>query len=51
MQYQVFLNILCLLHCVLLCLQVMYQLSGPVCKATWRYCTSYSASHIDFLSI
>ena len=32
----------------------MYQLSGPVCKATWYGCPSYSASYlfvIDFLSI
>ena len=35
----------------------MYQLSGPVCQATWSGCPSYSASYlhsrfvIDFLSI
>ena len=32
----------------------MYQLSGPVCKATWNGYPSYSASYfhfIDFLSI
>ena len=47
-----------LFHCVpLLCLQAVYQLSGPVCKATWNGCPSYSASYfisrfvIDFLSI
>ena len=31
-----------------LCLQAVYQLSGPVCKATWRYCASYSASYLHF---
>ena len=40
-----------------ICLQVVYQLSGPVCQATWSGCPSYSASYftsrfvIDFLSI
>ena len=43
--------------CSFICLQAVYQLSGPVCKATWNGCPSYSASHlhfsfvIDFLSI
>ena len=40
--------------CSFVCLQAVYQLSGPVCKATWNGCPSYSASHllvIDFLSI
>ena len=35
----------------------MYQLSGPMCKSTWKNCPSYSAPYlnfsfvIDFLSI
>ena len=43
--------------CSFICLQAVYQLSGPVCKATWNGCPSYSASYlhftlvIDFLSI
>ena len=43
--------------CSFICLQAVYQLSGPVCKATWNGCPSYSASHLhftlcdDFLSI
>ena len=44
--------------CSFICLQAVYQLSGPLCKATWSGCPSYSASHlhfsrfvIDFLSI
>ena len=45
------------LLCSFICLQAVYQLSGPVCKATWNGCPSYSASYfhsrfvIDFLSI
>ena len=30
--------------CSFICLQAVYQLSGPVCKSTWNYCPSYSAS-------
>ena len=43
--------------CSFICLQAVYQLSGPVCKSTWKKCPSYSASYlhfsfvIDFLSI
>ena len=41
--------------CSFICLQAVYQLSGPVCKATWNGCPSYSAFTsrfvIDFLSI
>ena len=40
--------------CSFICLQAVYQLSGPVCKATWNGFPSYSASYrfvIDFLSI
>ena len=33
---------------VSLCLQAVYQLSGPVCKATWNGCPSYSASYFHF---
>ena len=32
-----------------ICLQAVYQLSGPVCKATWSGCPSYSASHLHFM--
>ena len=31
-----------------ICLQAVYQLSGPVCKATWNGCPSYSASYLHF---
>ena len=34
--------------CSFICLQVVYQLSGPVCKATWNGCPSYSASYFHF---
>ena len=34
--------------CSFICLQAMYQLSGPVCKATWNGCPSYSASYLHF---
>ena len=34
--------------CSFICLQVVYQLSGPVCKATWSGCPSYSASYLHF---
>ena len=43
--------------CSFICLQAVHQLLGPVCKATWNGCPSYSASYftsrfvIDFLSI
>ena len=42
--------------CTFICLQAVHQLSGPVCKATWKGCPSYSASYLhftlrDFLSI
>ena len=43
--------------CSFICLQAVYQLSGPVCKATWSGCPSYSVLTftsrfvIDFLSI
>ena len=51
-RYQVFLENLCLLHCVLL--YICRLCSGPVCKATWRYFASYSVISrfvIDFLTI
>ena len=34
--------------CSFICLQVVYQLSGPVCKATRSGCPSYAASHLHF---
>ena len=34
--------------CSFICLQAVYQLSGPVCKATWNGCPSYSASYLQF---
>ena len=34
--------------CSFICLQAVYQLSGPVCKATWSGFPSYSASHLHF---
>ena len=34
--------------CSFICLQAVYQLSGPVCKATWNGCPSYSASYLHF---
>ena len=34
--------------CSFICLQVVYQLSGPVCQATWSGCPSYSASYLYF---
>ena len=34
--------------CSFICLQAVYQLSGPVCKATRSGCPSYSASHLHF---
>ena len=34
--------------CSFICLQAVYQLSGPVCKATWNGCPSYSAFHLHF---
>ena len=34
--------------CSFICLQAVYQLSGPVCKATWSGCPSYSAFHLHF---
>ena len=34
--------------CSFICLQAVYQLSGPVCKNTWSGCPSYSASHLHF---
>ena len=34
--------------CFFICLQAVYQLSGPVCKATWNGCPSYSASYLHF---
>ena len=34
--------------CSFICLQAVYQLSGPVCKSTWRYFASYSASYLHF---
>ena len=34
--------------CSFICLQAVYQLSGPVCKATWNGCPSYSASYFHF---
>ena len=35
--------------CSFICLQAVYQLLGPVCKATWSGCPSYSASHLHFM--
>ena len=26
----------------------LYQLSGPVCKSTWKNCPSYYASYLHF---
>ena len=43
--------------CSIICLQAVYQLSGPVCKATWNGCPSILLLTfilrfvIDFLSI
>ena len=34
--------------CSFIRLQAVYQLSGPVCKSTWRYFASYSASYLHF---
>ena len=34
--------------CSFICLQAVYQLSGPVCKATRNGCPSYSASYSHF---
>ena len=34
--------------CSFICLQAVYQLSGPVYKATWNGCPSYSASYFHF---
>ena len=34
--------------CSFICLQAVYQLSGPVCKSTWNCCPSCSASHLHF---
>ena len=34
--------------CSFICLQSVHQLSGPVCKATWNGCPSYSASYLHF---
>ena len=50
METTFFLKSLSLFHCVPLaiCLQAVYQLSGPVCKATWSGCPSFSASHLHF---
>ena len=38
-------NILFLFERVHLCLQAVYQLSGHVCKSTWRYTSFLYASH------
>ena len=35
--------------CSFICLKSVYQLRGPVCKATWSGCPSYSASHLHFM--
>ena len=59
METTFFLKSLSLFHCVPLaiCLQAVYQLSGPVCKATWMAAlrilllTFISRFVIDFLSI
>ena len=37
------------LLCSFICLQTVYQLSGPVCKSTWRYNPLYSASYLHFM--
>ena len=34
--------------CSFICLQALYQLSGPVCKSTWRYSSFFHASHLHF---
>ena len=34
--------------CSFICLQAVYQLSGPACKATRNGCPSYSASYFHF---
>ena len=34
--------------CSFICLQAVYQLSGPVCKSTWNCCPSFSASYLHF---
>ena len=34
--------------CSFICLQAVYQLSGPGCKSTWSGCPSYHASHLHF---
>ena len=31
-----------------ICLQAVYQLSGPGCKYTWSGCPSYHASHLHY---
>ena len=57
MEYQVFPNVLCLLHCVPLYVYRLCINFQDLCKATWNGSPSYSASHlhfsfvIDFLSI
>ena len=34
--------------CSFICLQAVYQLSGPEYKSTWSGCPSYSASYLHF---
>ena len=52
MEYQVFPNFLKKFFfaslCSFICLQAVYQLSGPVCKSTWNGCPSYAATHLHF---
>ena len=35
--------------CSFICLHVIYQLSGPMCKFTWRYISFLHASHLHFM--
>ena len=35
--------------CSSICLQAVYQLSGPVCKSTWRYTSFLHASLLHFM--
>ena len=37
------------LLCSFICRHAVYQLSGPVCKSTWRYNPFYSASYLHFM--
>ena len=37
--------------CSFICLQAVYQLSGPEYKSTWSGCPSYSASYLHFIFV